>query len=247
MEANLYNQKGKSVGSIELSPAIFSARWNADLVHQVVVGMQSNERDPIAHAKMRGEVSGGGKKPWRQKGTGRARHGSTRSPIWVGGGTTHGPRNDRNWKKRIPSGMKNAALLALLSKKYAESEIIFVDTIELAEAKTREAKTVLEALSTVKGFESLSSKKNNAALIIVPKKTAELRRGFDNFGNIELDEVRNLNPLSLATKRFVIIVDPKASLPVIETRVSAKRRNAVEVESTVAETPVAKKSARAKK
>src|SRR6185369_9697615 len=101
MDSKVYNQEGKEVGSVKLPEGLFSTAWNADMVHQVVTSMLSSRRNNVAHAKNRGEVSGGGKKPWQQKGTGRARHGSIRSPIWVGGGTTHGPRNDKNYGRKV--------------------------------------------------------------------------------------------------------------------------------------------------
>src|SRR5690242_1243633 len=97
METKIYNHKGVETGKIQLPEDVFGVKWNADLVHQVVVSMESSARTAVAHVKNRGEVSGGGKKPWQQKGTGRARHGSIRSPIWVGGGVTHGPRKDKNF------------------------------------------------------------------------------------------------------------------------------------------------------
>ena len=218
MEAKVYNQKGKEAGAIKLPEAVFGVRWNADLVHQVVTGMQSNERDPIAHAKTRGEVSGGGKKPWQQKGTGRARHGSSRSPIWIGGGTTHGPRNDRSWHKRIPHGMKLSAFAAVLSRKYAEGEILFLDGLEIADAKTKNAKDMLVAVSAVKGFSVLAGKKRNALLIAVPKKTPELVRSFGNIGNVLLEEVRNLNPLTLLTYRFLALAPAADSVDSIASR-----------------------------
>ena len=90
-KTSLYNQKGEVIGEVELSDKVFGRSWNPDLVHQALKVQEANKRPSVAHVKARGEVSGGCKKPWRQKGTGRARHGSTRSPIWVGGGVTHGP------------------------------------------------------------------------------------------------------------------------------------------------------------
>lgn len=116
MDAKIYNQKGKESGTLTLDEKVFGLSWNADLVHQVITSMMSNARTPIAHTKTRGEVRGGGKKPWRQKGTGRARHGSTRSPIWVGGGVAHGPRNDKNYARKVNKKMKAKALYTILSQ-----------------------------------------------------------------------------------------------------------------------------------
>jgi large subunit ribosomal protein L4 len=222
MEAKVYNQKGKEVGTVTLPVNVFGARFNADLVHQVVTSMQSNERDPIAHAKTRGEVRGGGKKPWQQKGTGRARHGSSRSPLWVGGGTTHGPRNDRNWHKRIPHGMKLSAFASVLSKKHTDGEILFLESLEIPTGKTRDAKDTLGTISSVKGFELVAGKKKNAIIIAVEKKTPELSRSFQNIGNVLLEEVRNLNPLTLLTYRFLALSPAALAVDVLTSRFQKK-------------------------
>jgi large subunit ribosomal protein L4 len=127
MEAKIYNIQGKEAGNITLPENIFGLPWNADLVHQVVTAMQANARGPVAHTKDRGEVRGGGRKPWQQKGTGRARHGSIRSPIWKGGGITHGPRNDKIYAQKVNRQARQKALLVALSRKYKDGEIVFVD------------------------------------------------------------------------------------------------------------------------
>lgn len=223
MDAIVYNQEGKKTGKVELSAELFGAPWKADLVHQVAISMQSNARHSNAHTKDRSEVRGGGKKPWRQKGTGRARHGSSRSPIWVGGGVTHGPRNEKNYMKVIPRRMKSSAFTSLLSKKYKEGEIVFVDSLSL-KGKTKEAKEVFMALSTVEGFDTLKGKKSNALLLVVTEKTPVIARAFQNFGNVELVDISNLNLLSLLSHRFVAFVDPKEALSLIEKRVEAPKR-----------------------
>ncbi len=218
METTLYNQKGQEAGKVTLSKEVFGAQWNADLVHLVMVAMRSNERDPIAHTKTRGEVRGGGKKPWQQKGTGRARHGSTRSPIWVGGGVAHGPRNDKNFDRKINKKAKTTALYAVLSKKLKDGEILFVDALTFTAPKAKDAKATIMALSKVKGFEKLATKPKNAALIAVDKKYPELMKSFGNFGNVSVEETRTINPLSLLNHKYLVIANPKESLAVLESK-----------------------------
>src|SRR5882724_5211705 len=139
MESIIYNVQGKETGKITLPESIFGLPWNADLVHQVVVAMQANARQNTAHTKDRSEVRGGGRKPWQQKGTGRARHGSSRSPIWKGGGVTHGPRNEKDYSQKINRQARQKALLVVLSRKLADKEIIFVDSLSLEAPKTKDA------------------------------------------------------------------------------------------------------------
>jgi len=142
MESIIYNAQGKKTGTLTLPESVFGVFWNDALMHQVVTSMHSNARPPVAHTKGRGEVRGGGRKPWQQKGTGRARHGSIRSPIWKGGGVTHGPSKDKNYEKAIPKKMRAKALYMALSRKMKDGEIIFVDSFGISEPKTAVAKKV---------------------------------------------------------------------------------------------------------
>ena len=180
MEVKVYNQSGKEVSTVKLPEAVFAAPWNADLVHQVVTSMLLNARGSIAHAKDRSEVSGGGKKPWRQKGTGRARHGSSRSPIWVGGGVTHGPRKEKSYAKKINRKMKIKALFTILSQKLKDGEILFVDSITLSKPSTKGAKEILASFKDIKGFEKLVSNRKNVAYITLPEPKGAVIKSFQN-------------------------------------------------------------------
>jgi large subunit ribosomal protein L4 len=212
MEAKVYDIKGKASGDITLPENIFGLSWNSDLVHQVATSLMTNKRKPVAHVKERGEVRGGGKKPWQQKGTGRARHGSTRSPIWVGGGITHGPRNEKNFERKISKKMKAKALFTILSRKYKDGEILFVDSITLSEPKTKVAVDTLHKLSQVKGFENLLTKKNNSAVIALSNKNSDVERSMRNLGNMEVLEARNLHPLALLNHKYLVIENPSTSI-----------------------------------
>ena len=216
--APVYNQKGGESGSIELSKNIFALPWNSDLVHQVVTSMESIARTNIAHTKNRGEVRGGGKKPWQQKGTGRARHGSIRSPIWVGGGVTHGPRKDKNFDRKVNKKMKAKALYTILSRKLKGGEVLFVDDISMRAIKTSDARGVLSGLSKVKGFTDLLSKRKNSAYVALASKDVTTEKSFRNFGNLEIDEIRNLNPLHLMKYKYVVISNPMKGLPQIANK-----------------------------
>ena len=212
METQVYNQTGKSVGKVTLPESVFGVRWNADLVKQVADSLLSSKRKPVAHTKNRGEVRGGGKKPWQQKGTGRARHGSIRSPIWVGGGVTHGPRKEKNFERTVTKNMRAKALHTLLSQKYREGEVLLVDSIALTEPKTKIAIGTLNSLSGIKGFEYIFSKKNNAVAIALSTKNKKTERAFQNLGNVEVVEARNLDPLTLLQYKYLILENPAVSL-----------------------------------
>ncbi|MDZ4226347.1 MAG: 50S ribosomal protein L4 [Patescibacteria group bacterium] len=215
MESKIYNIQGKEAGKITLPENIFGLPWNADLVHQVVVSMQANARTPIAHTKDRGEVRGGGRKPWQQKGTGRARHGSSRSPLWVGGGVTHGPRKEKSYAKKINQQMRQKALLVALSRKFKDGEVIFVDKLEMGAPKAKQAKAVLQALGAQ--FAGLTKAKN-AALVALPVMHKPTAKSFGNFGNVEVAEVRNLNPVSIMGVKYLVIADPGSAIETLSKK-----------------------------
>lgn len=218
MEAQVYTYKATEAKKITLPSEVFGVPWNADLVHQVVTSIEGNKRTPVAHTKNRGEVSGGGKKPWQQKGTGRARHGSIRSPLWVGGGVTHGPRNEKDYSRKINKKMKAKALYAVLSQKLKEGKVIFVDSLPFAAPKTAEAKTVLSAFSKLKTSTDLLSKRKNSVVIALDKKSENTQKSFRNFSSLLVDEVRNLNAAELLKYKYVMIVNPEESLATLSAK-----------------------------
>ena len=139
MDSKLYTLAStEPTGTVTLPTGVFDVEWKPALVKQVLVAQQANARTPWAHAKNRGEVRGTGKKPWQQKGTGRARHGSRRSPIWVGGGASHGPRNERDYTQKVNSKMRQTAIKSVLSKRLADSELKVVADFNVATPKTKE-------------------------------------------------------------------------------------------------------------
>jgi large subunit ribosomal protein L4 len=218
MEHKIYSTEGKEVSKVKLPEDVFGLPWNADLVHQVITSILSSQRDSIAHTKTRDEVSGGGKKPWKQKGTGRARHGSRRSPIWVGGGITFGPRNEKDYGRKVNKKMKTKALYTILSQKVRDGEVLFVDSIEFAEPKTAKAKEMIAAIAKVSGREDLATKRKNTAYIATDVNDKIAKKSFDNFGNFKLDEVRNLNPVDLLTYKYVLIENPDSSIKSLTER-----------------------------
>lgn len=218
MEAKIYNQKGDTVGTVNLPVKVFGAKWRPDLVHQVVEGMRSNKRAGTADTKDRGEVSGGGKKPWKQKGTGRARHGSSRSPIWVGGGVTHGPLSFKNYKRKISKKMRAQALFSVLSKKVKDNEIIFVDSLSLSEAKTKKAKDVMKNISKASGFKPLADSKKPKVLVALFNRDENTEKSFRNLPQLEMVFLKNLNPLDVLRYQYLLIDSIEDSVKFLESR-----------------------------
>ena len=161
MEVDVFNMEGEKVSTVDLPAAIFEASINIDLMHQAYLRQMANARLGTHSTKTRGDVSGGGRKPWKQKGTGRARQGSSRAPQWVGGGRVHTP-HPRDYTMAMPRKMRRAALRSALSVKASEQGIVVLDALKLAEPKTR---LMAQALNKLVGDAS--------ALVLIPQKTLE--------------------------------------------------------------------------
>ncbi len=217
MKYTVHNQQGKEIGATSLPKTIFEVPMNSDLVYQVAVSQQANKRVVSAHAKTKGEVRGGGRKPWRQKGTGRARHGSIRSPLWRGGGVTFGPRNERVFKKKINKKMKQKALLMVLSSKVKDKTLIILDDLRIADSRTKEAAALLNALSA----------HQHSSLVVFSKPDQGLTRAFRNIPRIKTLLANGLNVLSLLSYKYLIL--PKESIKIIEETFTKENKEAKEI------------------
>jgi len=199
MEVNTYNQKGEKIGKFSLPKDFFDKKINHDLIHQVIYVERANQRRPWGHVKDRSEVRGGGKKPWRQKGTGRARHGSSRSPIWKGGGVTFGPNKERNLHKDINKKMRRLAVAEILKDRLMkESVIILKDGFSVDKPKT---KILSENIKKI-----LPKEKPSSCLIITKGVDKNLTLAVRNIKNVSLADVRNINASTLIGPKKVIIV-----------------------------------------
>ncbi|MDD5146728.1 MAG: 50S ribosomal protein L4 [Candidatus Pacebacteria bacterium] len=194
MKVEVYNQTGDKKGQVELSGGVFDAKINLDLVHQVVISQMANQRQGTAQAKDRSEVSGGGKKPWRQKGTGRARHGSIRSPLWRGGGITFGPRSEKVYYKSIPTKMRRAALKMVLSAKVKANLLIVVDSFDLTNPKTKLAAAFINKLPV-----------EGSVLVITAKNNENFYRAGRNLSGVAIVEARNLSALSVLSYKYLVL------------------------------------------
>lgn len=220
METQVFTTEGKAGKKFTLPESVFGVSWNPDLVHEVVVSMQSNARTSAAHTKDRSEVKATTKKPWKQKGTGRARHGSRVSPIWVGGGVAHGPRSDKDYSKKINKKVRAKALASTLSKKFTDGEVVFIDEFKFEAPKTTTAKTVMAAIAKGSGQDQLVGKRKNAALVVLAKRDENVEKSFRNFGNYEVKTVKDINPVDLLTYKYVVIAEPAESVATLESRVA---------------------------
>lgn len=194
-QVELINKENKSVGKVELPDDIFAVKVNKELLYEVVHNHLANKRQGNAATKTKGLISGGGKKPYKQKGTGRARAGSNRSPLWRGGGTIFGPQ-PRDYSYRLPKKAKWLALSSALAAKFADNEVVIIDDLSLAEPKTKAVKSMLKGL----GLDNV--------LIIVPEKNGNLELAARNIPKVNIARVSELNVYSiLVHKRILILKD----------------------------------------
>ncbi|MDP2638593.1 MAG: 50S ribosomal protein L4 [Candidatus Azambacteria bacterium] len=189
----LYNQKGEELSDLELNKDIFGLPWNADLVSQVVRVAMANKRQVLSSTKTREEVSGGGRKPWRQKGTGRARHGSIRSPLWKGGGVTFGPTKERNFKLKINKKMADKAFLTALSGKVKDNELLILDALEISTPKTKEMAKIMASFPKVK-----------SGLLILLSRAENIKRATRNLSGLSVMGVDNINILDILQRKYLI-------------------------------------------
>ncbi|MEK7510485.1 MAG: 50S ribosomal protein L4 [Patescibacteria group bacterium] len=204
MKLPVYNQQGEKIGEEEFPKEIFEVPLNPDVVHQVVVSQQANRRVIRAHTKGRGEVSGGGRKPWPQKHTGRARHGSIRSPIWKGGGVTFGPRKERVYKKKINKKMRRKVLCMVLAEKARKNSLVVLQDLTLDKPKAKILAEILKKLPC----------KDQKSLIALPQMNTSIIQAARNLRGVQTVQAKDLSALDLLQTHYLVM--PKSSIKVIE-------------------------------
>lgn len=192
-KAALYNTKGEQVGEVELSDDVFGVEVRPDIMHRAVVNFLANQRQGTSSTLTRGEVSGGGRKPWRQKGTGRARHGSIRSPLWRKGGIVFGPK-PRSYNFTLPKKLKRYALKSALSSKVVDNELIILDSLKIEAPRT---KIMAEILKNIKA--------DKKALIVLPDKDENVEKSARNLPGIKTTSVNTLNVYDILNHENLII------------------------------------------
>jgi large subunit ribosomal protein L4 len=204
----IYDLSGNTTGTIELNPTVFGVTAHPDLIHQVVVAHQANRRATTANTKDRAEVRGGGKKPWRQKGTGNARAGSSRSPLWRGGGVTFGPSADRNYTQRLPQKMRQVALKGVLSSKVATDNLIILDTLNTLDGKTKSWVSIVGKLP----------KTSEKVLVVSNAKDAMADRAIRNLPTQKYVSLEGLTVFDLL--RFPVLILTKDAIDALTTRLA---------------------------
>jgi large subunit ribosomal protein L4 len=211
---SIFDNEGKEIKKTKLPEKIFNVEANNKLIHQAIVAIMANSRQSNAHTKTRAEVSGGGAKPWKQKGTGRARAGSTRSPLWVGGGITFGPRNDRNYTQDLTKKMRRKALFMALTTKANDNKIIVVDDFKMEAPKTKQMIEILAKLPA----------KDGTVLVVLPESDINVELSASNIPYVKAIHLSSLNILELA--RYEYLLTTEAGLKAIEELFAASDKPA---------------------
>jgi len=206
----VYNLEGKEAGDIELSDAVFDVKIKPAVVHEVFTAQMGNQRESWAHTKTRGDVRGGGKKPWRQKGTGRARHGSIRSPIWVGGGVTFGPLSTRNYRSKINNKIRAVALRMCLTGKVQDKALLLVENFGFAEPRTKLFAKLLKSLPTA----------FNSYLVLTGAGDKNIYRMTKNIKKIKTMKAIDVNVMEVLSKQGVVMT--KEAVAEIEKNLNKK-------------------------
>ncbi len=207
VKTNIYNQNGEIVSELKLSDKVFAVKINEDLVHQAMVTQSANERQVLAHTKTKAEVRGGGKKPWKQKGTGRARAGSSRSPIWIGGGVTFGPRKDRNFSKKINKKMKQKAITMILTDRITENNLAVVDKIEMKEFSTKKFNDFVKKIENVFPNENKTKKSKRSILFVNDIKDEKVVLSSRNLVGFDIINLENINIIDLLKYKNLVITE----------------------------------------
>jgi large subunit ribosomal protein L4 len=194
-KVDIYNLSGQVIGKEELDAQVFGVSVKSEVVHNAVVAQNANNRQVIAHTKTKAEVRGGGIKPWKQKGTGRARAGSIRSPLWKGGGVVFGPRKDRNYSIKINKKAKNKALFMVLSDKVKEGKLVLLEKLELTEAKTKKIKDIFTKLPC----------NNKRSLLSLAKKDDKIIKAAKNIAKVSLCAANSLNVVDLLKNEYFVL------------------------------------------
>lgn len=203
----LYNIDGTTTGELTLNDAVFAVAPKKSLVHQVYIALEANDREPWSHSKDKSEVRGGGKKPWKQKGTGRARHGSIRSPIWKGGGVTFGPLNTRNYTKKVNKKVNQEAVRMCLTDKVNEAQFIVLDTLAPT-GKTKEMAAIRKALPGT----------GKTTLVLSVKADEKLNLATRNISTVHLQRVQDVNVVDLLNHKYIITT--KEGVQALEKRLA---------------------------
>lgn len=196
--------KGEKVEKTSLPEEIFGVETKEHLIYQAVVTQLTNRRKPVAHTKNRGEVSGGGIKPWRQKGTGRARHGSIRSPLWVGGGVTFGPNSERNFSKKINKKMRKKSILMALSNKLVSNRLILMDKISFPQIKTKKA---------IEWLNNMPIEEGNI-LLVLAQNDQNIKKSTANIPYLETIMANSLNVVDVLKHDWIVM--PKEAIKIIK-------------------------------